>query len=77
VIARFNGEPSINMGVVKQATGNPLELSKAVREEVARINATLPPGMKITVAYDASVFIDRSIDSVFRTVAEAVLLVVL
>jgi len=27
--------------------------------------------MKITVAYDASVFIDRSIDSVFKTVAEA------
>jgi len=44
VIARFNGEPSINMGVVKQATGNPLELSKAVRDEVARINETLPPG---------------------------------
>jgi len=33
--------------------------------------------MKITVAYDASVFIDRSIDSVFKTVAEAVVLVVL
>jgi multidrug efflux pump len=77
VIARFNGEPSLNLGVVKQATGNPLELSKAVREEVAKINETLPPGMKITVAYDSSVFIDRSIDSVFHTVAEAVLLVVL
>jgi len=77
VIARFNGEPSINMGVVKQATGNPLELSQAVRAEVAKINETLPSGMKITVAYDSSVFIDRSIDSVFRTVTEAVLLVVL
>jgi len=77
VIARFNGEPSINMGVVKQATGNPLELSKGVRSEVAKINASLPPGMKITVAYDSSVFIDRSIDSVFTTVTEAVLLVVL
>jgi multidrug efflux pump len=77
VIARFNGEPSINMGVVKQATGNPLELSQAVRAEVAKINETLPPGMRITIAYDSSVFIDRSIDSVFMTVAEAVVLVVL
>jgi multidrug efflux pump len=77
VIARFNGEPSINMGVVKQATGNPLELSQAVRSEVAKINETLPPGMKITIAYDTSVFIDRSIDSVFKTVGEAVVLVVL
>lgn len=77
VIARFNGEPSINMGVIKQATGNPLELSQAVRAEVEKINQALPSGMKITISYDSSVFIDRSIDSVFRAVGEAVLLVVL
>ena len=77
VIARFNGEPSINMGVIKQATGNPLELSQAVRAEVDKINQALPSGMKITISYDSSVFIDRSIDSVFRAVGEAVLLVVL
>jgi multidrug efflux pump len=77
VIARFNGEPSINMGVIKQATGNPLELSQAVRAEVAKINESLPPGMRITISYDSSVFIDRSIKSVFTTVGEAVVLVVL
>jgi multidrug efflux pump len=77
VIARFKGEPSINMGVVKQATGNPLDLSKAVRAEVAKINETLPPGMKITVVYDSSVFIEQSIKQVFTTVTEAVILVVL
>jgi multidrug efflux pump len=77
VIARYNGKPSINMGLVKQATGNPLELSRALRAEVVKINETLPPGMRIAVAYDSSVFIDRSIDSVFRTIGEAVALVVL
>jgi multidrug efflux pump len=77
VVTRFKGERSIQMGVVKQATGNPLELSKAVRAEVAKINESLPQGMKITIAYDSSVFIDRSIASVFTTIAEAVLLVVL
>jgi multidrug efflux pump len=77
VIARFKGEPSINMGVVKQATGNPLDLSRAVRAEVQKINETLPPGMRITVVYDSSVFIDQSIRQVFTTVAEAVVLVVL
>jgi multidrug efflux pump len=77
VIARFRGEPSINMGLVKQATGNPLELSRALRAEVGKINETLPAGMKINIAYDSSVFIERSINSVFKTVGEAVLLVVL
>ncbi len=77
VIARYNGQPSINMGLIKQATANPLDLSKALRAELLRINPTLPPGMSINVAYDSSVFIDRSINSVFKTVGEAVLLVAL
>jgi multidrug efflux pump len=65
------------MGLVKQATGNPLELSRALRAEVDKINETLPAGMKISIAYDSSVFIERSIQSVFTTIAEAVVLVVL
>jgi len=76
-ISRFNGKPSLNIGVIKQAVANPLELSKAVRAEVDRMNVGVPPGMKLVVAYDTSVFIDRSIKSVFETVAEAILLVVL
>ena len=41
------------------------------------MNDGLPTGMKLIVAYDTSVFIDRSIKSVFETIAEAILLVVL
>ena len=77
VISRFNGKPAINIGVVKQSTGNPLDLSKAVRAEVKDINQNLPGGMKLTVAYDSSLFIERSISSVFTTIGEAVALVVL
>jgi multidrug efflux pump len=77
VISRYNGSPSLNIGVIKQAVANPLELSIAVRQEVDKINENLPPGMKLIVAYDTSVFIDRSIASVFRTIGEAIILVVL
>jgi multidrug efflux pump len=76
-ISRYNGKPSLNIGVIKQAVANPLDLSNAVRDEVERINQGLPPGMKLVIAYDTSVFIDRSIASVFETIAEAILLVVL
>ncbi|MFO1306147.1 MAG: efflux RND transporter permease subunit [Burkholderiales bacterium] len=76
-ISRYNGKPSLNIGVIKQAVANPLELSRGVRAEVDKINENLPPGMKLVVAYDTSVFIDRSINSVFHTIAEAILLVVL
>jgi multidrug efflux pump len=76
-VSRFNGKPSLNIGVIKQAVANPLELSQAVRDEVQKINDGLPTGMKLIVAYDTSVFIDRSISSVFSTIAEAIVLVVL
>ncbi|MEO6064313.1 MAG: efflux RND transporter permease subunit, partial [Lysobacterales bacterium] len=77
IISRYNGKPSLNIGVIKQAVANPLELSQNVRAEVDKINENLPSGMKFVVAYDTSVFIDRSIASVFETIVEAIILVVL
>ncbi len=77
ILSRFNGRPAINIGLTRQSTANPLDLSKAVRAEVAQLNETLPAGMKLNIAYDSSVFIERSIQSVFRTIGEAIVLVVL
>jgi multidrug efflux pump len=75
-IARFNGRSAVGLGIVKQATANPLEISKEVREALPRIEAGLPEGVQVEVAYDSSIFIDASIKAVFTTIAEAVLLVV-
>ena len=72
---RFKGKSAVALGVIKQATANPLELSKAVRAELPRLIADLPQGMTVNIAYDSSVFIDRSITAVFHTIAEAILLV--
>jgi multidrug efflux pump len=72
---RLNGVPSVSLGVIRQATANPLEVSAGVRELLPRIQADLPSSVLVRAANDNSVFIDRSIKSVYRTVAEAVLLV--
>ncbi len=77
VISRYNGRTALNMGIIKQSTANPLDLSQAVQEELALINASLPQGMQLAVAYDTSVFIERSIASVYATIIEAIILVVL
>ena len=76
-ISRYSGKPSLNIGVIKQAVANPLDLSKAVRQEIEQINQNLPHGMRLVVAYDTSTFIDRAISSVFTTILEAIILVVL
>ncbi|KDC59577.1 efflux RND transporter permease subunit [Bordetella bronchiseptica] len=77
VLSRYNGRSAINIGLTRQSTANPLELSKAVRAEIVQLNQSLPAGMKLNIAYDSSVFIERSIDSVFKTIGEAIILVVL
>ena len=74
---RLGGQYAISAGVIRQATANPLELSKGVRDMMPRLEADLPPGITITVANDNSLFIDRSIKSVFQTIVEAVVLVAL
>jgi multidrug efflux pump len=74
---RFNGKPAVALGVIKQATANPLDLSKALRAELPKVASELPKGMRANVAYDSSIFIDRSIDSVFTTIGEAIILVLL
>jgi len=77
VLSRYNGQPAINIGLTRQSTANPLDLSKAVRVEIDRLNETLPDGMKLNIAYDSSIFIERSISSVLYTIGEAIVLVVL
>ena len=75
--SRLNGRASITAGVIRQATANPLELSNGVRAMIPKLRADLPPGIQIDIANDNSVFIAKSIDNVFRTIIEAVVLVAL
>ncbi|MBX3491496.1 MAG: efflux RND transporter permease subunit [Parvibaculum sp.] len=75
--ATYNGETSISLGVVKQATANPLEVAAAVRKTLDDLAPTLPEGMGSFVGYDTSVFIAESIRSVYETILEAIVLVVL
>jgi len=72
---RLNGRPAISAGVIRQATANPLVLSEGVRDMIPKLKADLPPGVSIDIANDNSVFIDRSIKNVFKTIVEAIVLV--
>jgi multidrug efflux pump len=74
---RLNGRPAVAVGVIRQATANPLDLSKGVREAIPKLKADLPPGMQIDIANDNSIFIDRSVKNVYKTIVEAVVLVAL
>ncbi|MFN5777022.1 MAG: efflux RND transporter permease subunit [Burkholderiaceae bacterium] len=74
---RLNGREAITLGVIRNATANPLDLSAAVRAMIPRIKEGMPPGIQIDIANDNSIFIDRSIKAVYETILEAVVLVAL
>jgi multidrug efflux pump len=74
---RLNGRDAVGVGVVRQATANPLELSAGVRQLMVKLQKDLPPGVAVEVANDNSVFIDRSIKAVYSTIVEASVLVAL
>ncbi len=72
---RFMGRPSVSIGLIKQATANPLDLKRGLDAMMPGLQGELPEGMSMDIANDSTVFIERSIDAVFSTIWEAVLLV--
>jgi multidrug efflux pump len=75
-IVTFNGMSGTFIGVFPTPAANPLDTAAAVVDELPAINATLPQGMEISLVYDSTETISASIEEVFKTIAEAVAIVV-
>ncbi|TXI31890.1 MAG: efflux RND transporter permease subunit [Aquipseudomonas alcaligenes] len=76
-LARFNGRSAVAVGMIKQATANPLDISDGLEQALPSLRKLLPEGMQMQVSNDNSQFIRESIDNVYTTIWEAVLLVIL
>ena len=75
--ARYNGMPSAGLAI-KLATGaNALNTASAVKAEVAKLSEFFPAGMHSVYPYDTSPFVRISIDEVYKTLGEAIVLVFL
>jgi multidrug efflux pump len=74
-IARFNGEPTVSPGIIRQATANPLDVSRALQAQLPSIRSGLPAGMQVKVSSDQTVFIEAAMQAVTRTIVESLILV--
>jgi multidrug efflux pump len=74
-ITLYKGIPSIFVGIEQAPGENPLTVARRIHELMPELRAQLPEGLGVHIPYDASVFIRDSIDEVFKTLAEAVLIV--
>ncbi|MFP9135269.1 efflux RND transporter permease subunit [Shewanella algae] len=75
--SQLNGENAIILQVYLLPGANALEVTRKVKETMAELATKFPSGMDWQVFYDASVFIEESIDEVVQTLIEALVLVVL
>ena len=63
-VVRTNGTDAVGMWVLRQSQSNTLEISNAVRAEIAAMAPTLPEGMQIIVGSDDALFVGASIREV-------------
>jgi multidrug efflux pump len=76
-VVRYQGEPAVGLGIIRQSKANTLDVAAAVKREIEVIRKELPADVHLESAYDSSIFIDRSIADVRTTIFEAVVLVIL
>jgi multidrug efflux pump len=75
-IFRGNGVDQIGLGIVRQSRSNALDVGRAVKAELDRLQPNLPEGTHVIVSFDSTVFIEAAIEEVWRTLFEATALVV-
>jgi hydrophobic/amphiphilic exporter-1 (mainly G- bacteria), HAE1 family len=76
-VARFNGDAAVSISIQKRSDANPVNTARGVREEIARMQRTLPPGTQITVVRDGSEFIESSIRDVLWNLLIGIILTTL
>ena len=74
---RLNGNAATGIGVQLAPDANALAAAKAVKVKMEQLKANFPPGVKYSIPYDSSLFIDISIKQVAATLLEAIVLVFL
>jgi multidrug efflux pump len=76
-VSRYSGEPAIFVGVVRQSKANVIEVAEAVHAALPGIQASLPKGVHLNMAFDGTTFIQRSIQEAEETLLITAGLVIL
>ncbi|MBH2914776.1 efflux RND transporter permease subunit [Serratia marcescens] len=73
----LDGEPAVALQIIQSPGANALDVAQAVRATVKRLEGNFPAGLSSRIAYDPTVFVRASLESVVTTLLEAILLVVI
>ncbi len=73
----FKGTPTVGVQILRQSQANLLDVANAAKALMPVIQADLPDGITMSIGYDTSIFVDRSVKEVYKTLYEASILVIL
>jgi multidrug efflux pump len=73
----LDGKPSVALSVYQLPGSNALEVAKRIKDRMRQLKKTFPPGIEYAIVYDTTPFINESINEVFHTLRDAVILVAL
>ncbi|QUS36260.1 efflux RND transporter permease subunit [Falsirhodobacter algicola] len=76
-VSRFNGHPAAGFAVNLSTGANAVDTAARVRGVMSDLSSALPEGVSIEYPYDTSPFVEQSIDQVYETLIEAIVLVFL
>ena len=73
----INGENAAVLGIYMLPGANAMEVAKSVKKEMEEISKNFPEGMSYEIPFDMTTYISESIHEVYKTLFEALVLVVL
>ena len=75
MVAKFNQNEAVYLGVYPLAGVNEIEVAHRLRAEMDRIRPTLPKDIDMRLAYDATVFMEDALKEITKTLMETILIV--
>ncbi|MFM9836343.1 MAG: efflux RND transporter permease subunit, partial [Methylophilaceae bacterium] len=73
-VARYNGKPTVGLGMIKIANANTVKIIKAVTDKLNNeIRPNLPPGMSLDISTNDSIFINQLVTSLKEHLVEGTL----
>ncbi|MEI5679342.1 MULTISPECIES: efflux RND transporter permease subunit [unclassified Mesorhizobium] len=73
----LNGKQAVALGIFQRPGTNALAAADEIQKTVADLAADFPKGLAYEIVYNPTEFIAESINEVYKTIAEAILLVVI
>jgi multidrug efflux pump len=75
LVAKYNGEESVYLGVWPLVGANEIDVANELRAEMARLEPTLPADIEMRLVWDGTVFMRDALEEISKTLLETILIV--